>query len=81
MWITKCDLPIECLNSQITGEWEFELTKPQLYSLPLDNTCGHEQPDREQSSNTAMQSIFETYSSLKIYLVENGEIRSESEIG
>jgi cathepsin C len=38
------DLPVHCLRHQITGEWEFTLTRPKSKR----GSCGHLRPDSEE---------------------------------
>jgi len=43
-------LPINCLYSQIYGNWRFEVTEFEEYENALENTCGHKLPDHESTS-------------------------------
>jgi len=70
------DLPIHCLNSQVSGLWRFDLTKPKHLSSGMQNNCGHMMPDHERSSYLAMKSTFTSliYSSLNLELYRNGQV-------
>jgi len=39
--IIKADLPVHCLKSHITGEWEFRFSKLKKYAKFIENNCGH----------------------------------------
>ncbi len=49
----SCDLPINCYNSLVAGEWAFRVTKAKPFSNPVDNLCGHKIPDDEKTSYLA----------------------------
>ena len=51
----KSDIPVHCLKSQITGEWEFKATKAVKKEMGdfYKMTCGHQLPSHESSSYKA----------------------------
>ena len=51
--LTKEDLPVHCLKSQIVGEWTFTLGKTTKLSSPSEKysfTCEHAIPSHESTS-------------------------------
>lgn len=67
----KSDLPIHCLRSQTVGKWKFYLSEPKP-SPATRNTCGHQVPDNEKTSNSAMSKGFKSHSTFFLNLMENG---------
>lgn len=45
-----CDFPSHCLKSQVEGVWKITHTLPKRLGDPSFNSCGHEIPSNEVSS-------------------------------
>ena len=72
--LSSADLPIHCLNSQIAGIWKFEFNRPRKFISAIQNDCGHEMPDSENTSLLAMKDQPIDSGSFVIELMENGSI-------
>ena len=52
MNLAFADLPVHCLQDQITGEWTFHLEAPVNFTgEERQHLCGHELPDNPETSN------------------------------
>lgn len=77
----SCDLPINCYNSLVAGEWSFKVTKAKPLSNPVDNLCGHKVPDNEKTSLLAKLESDQAFidAPLVINLRESGEVSIRNE--
>ena len=46
--LIKGDLPVHCIASDISGEWEFYMSKEESKIQP---SCGHNQPDQNTGTS------------------------------
>ena len=66
---SRCDLPIHCLKSQISGKWIISASDLINTRNPHEVKCGHNEPSNEESAYLAE-------SNLVLFRVYNLDLKS-----
>ncbi|KAL4493462.1 hypothetical protein ABPG72_007470 [Tetrahymena utriculariae] len=76
--LVQADLPVHCVRSQITGKWLLREGKILASNNNKPVSCGHEIPDKAESSNSAMGGVLtEVEREHEVFLDEDFTVRGK----